>query len=78
MSEVNEAVQRLTQLLQILRRLPQDLEILIDMAEENPELMETLRTATLEIMRMEAGVISRMAMILARKTMTYGAESGTG
>lgn len=69
-------VTRLRILLELMKKLPDDLEILIELAEEDEEVREQLSQIAVELLNLQSMIITRMAVIASRRLIGYGTHTG--
>lgn len=69
---------RLRKLMELVRKLPDDIEILMAMAEEDEEVRNEVAEFMVELLRIQSLIMVKTASIVARRAIGYGVESGTG
>jgi hypothetical protein len=60
-------ITRLEKLLELMKRLPEDMALIFEMAENDPEIMKKLMEMSVEVMQLPTKILREMAKIAANR-----------
>jgi Ni,Fe-hydrogenase III large subunit len=71
-------IQRLEKIVELMKKLPDDLEIIFDMAQNDPAIMQKLAQMAVEILNLPVRMQRELARIAVRQAVEIGdADRGT-